>query len=199
MLRILTSVLLVLFLVACEDVFMEEVEENTPRRNFNYLWEQCRDKYAFFEYKNIDWDAVYDRYSPRVTNDIGLDSLFNTLFAMLNELEDGHVNLISFFNVSRFNTDLLGPENIDFRLIRENYLGPDFWITGPFQHDFIAGERVGYVRYESFADQIGEGSLSVVLARYEETDGLILDLRQNGGAAFAMYFAYSTGLQPPKR
>ncbi|MBK8657071.1 MAG: S41 family peptidase [Haliscomenobacter sp.] len=168
-------------LSGCDQIVLDENPGITPRENFEYLWKECDEKYAFFEYKGIDWDEVYRRYSPKVSDNINQDSLFKVLFAMLNELRDGHVNLIAPFNVSRYEISLLGPENIDERLVLENYLKSDYYDTGPFVHNFIADGQVGYIRYPSFSGSVGEFDLNFMLYRYRNTKGLILDLRQNGG------------------
>ncbi|MBK6949665.1 MAG: S41 family peptidase [Haliscomenobacter sp.] len=168
-------------LSGCDQIILDENPGITPRENFEYLWKECDEKYAFFEYKSIDWDEVYRRYSPRVSNSINQDSLFKVLFAMLNELRDGHVNLVAPFNVSRYEISLLGPENIDERLVLEKYLKADYYDTGPFKHNFIADGQVGYIRYPSFSGSVGEFDLNFMLYRYRNTKGLILDLRQNGG------------------
>ncbi|MEY4134694.1 MAG: hypothetical protein RL386_1044 [Bacteroidota bacterium] len=172
-----------LLFTGCEDLLLDENPENTNRANFEFLWKECRDKYAFFDYKGIDWDAVYKKYSPRVNDNISQDSLFKVLFAMLNELRDGHVNLISPFNVSRYDITLLGPENINERLVLEKYLGPDYYTTGQFTHNFLADKQIGYVRYKSFSNKVGEFDMSFLLVRYRQTRGIILDLRQNGGGS----------------
>ena len=173
---------------SCESLLLEAEPENTPETVFNYLWTEAKEKYAFFEYKNIDWDEVYDRYQPQIKAEMSQAELFNVLFAMLNELRDGHVNLISPFNVSRYNVDLLGPQNFDWRILRENYLGEDYYITGPLNHDFLANEKVGYVRYASFSSFVSQLDLDFVMLRYRETDGMIIDLRQNGGGSIANVF-----------
>ena len=170
-------------MLSCEKLILEDEPQNDHRANFEFLWKECRDKYAFFEYKGIDWDGVYKKYSPRVANTISQDSLFRVLFAMLNELRDGHVNLISPFNVSRFDISLLGPENINERLVLENYLGADYYTTGQFTHNFLANKQIGYIRYKSFSNRVSEFDMSFVLLRYRQTRGLILDLRQNGGGS----------------
>ncbi len=165
----------------CDQIVLDENPGITPRENFEYLWKECNEKYAFFEYKGIDWDAVYKQYSPRVSNSINQDSVFKVLFAMLNELRDGHVNLVSPFNVSRFEIALLGPENINERLVLEKYLNKDYYDTGPFKHNFLADGQIGYIRYPSFTGSVSEFDLNFMLYRYRNTKGLILDLRQNGG------------------
>ena len=184
--RIHTSLLLlpvVALLSACEGLFFEETISGKPQETFEYLWREVDEKYAFFDIKNIDWNEVHANYASRISEGMSDDSLFQVLGSMMNELRDGHVNLVSDFNVSRFDVVLLGPKNIDGRLIDEHYLGDDYYITGPFVHDFIANGEVGYVRYASFEGDIQEKNMDFILKRYQDTKGLILDLRQNGGGS----------------
>ena len=42
--------------------------------------------------KQIDWDAIHDKYQPLITSNMGNDGLFQVLDSMLAELKDGHVN-----------------------------------------------------------------------------------------------------------
>lgn len=174
--------------VSCEELILSDEPGEDPIENFDYLWRVAQEKYAFFDYKSIDWDEVYREYRPQVNSNTGLIELFDILFAMLGELRDGHVNLISPFNIARFDIDLLGPENIDFRLIRENYLSENYYITGPFQHDFLEGDKVAYVRYSSFSNNVRNFDLDFLFLRYEKTNGMIIDLRQNGGGSLSNVF-----------
>jgi len=113
------------------------------------------------------------------------EALFRTLGDMLNELKDGHVNLKSDFNVSFFPFDLERPDNFDFRIIEDHYLPKDHYVTGPFRHDFIADGQVGYVRLSAFSGLADEDNLSFVLERYQDSKGLIFDIRENGGGSIA--------------
>ena len=174
---------LILF-ASCEKIlFKEELASQDPRANFEYLWKECRDKYAFMAYKKVDWQAVYNKYSPRITEGISKDSLFNTLALMLNELRDGHVNLSSPFNVSLYPVNQLGPENINKRLIQDHYLTKPFFISGPFVHSFIDSGRIGYIQFGAFTGTVTAEQLDYMLEKYQNTQGLILDLRGNGGGA----------------
>lgn len=177
-----------LLFCSCETLFLTEEVENTDRANFEFLWQECDEKYAFFAYKNVDWDSVYDAYSPRVRNGITQDSLFRVLWNMLNELEDGHVNLFAPFNASRFPIQLLGPENINERLITENYLSDRYYRTPPITHDALADGQIGYLRINSFGPTVSEGDIQFALARYRNTRGLIIDIRQNGGGSLRNVF-----------
>lgn len=175
---------------SCEPelIFGGDRASEDPYENFDYLWEQCRDRYSYFELKNVDWDDVKSRYRSKIYSDMSDDSLFHVLGAMLTELRDGHSNLISNFNISFFDIDDLGQDNFNWRTIKDNYLSNNFYISGPFVHDFIASEEVGYIRFSSFTGAISTQNLDFALNRYRETKGLVLDLRENGGGAVTDVF-----------
>jgi hypothetical protein len=180
---------------SCEDVvFSEKIKTDDPQANFEFLWKTANEKYAFFDYKKIDWDDVYRRYKPQVQTGMGQDSLFRVLFRMMNELRDGHVNLISGFNVSKYNFDLLGPANIDTRIVKERYLRENAYTTGPLLHNGIANNQVGYVRYSSFSSKVSAFDMAFVFSRYAKTKGLIFDLRQNGGGSISNVFTMLNAL-----
>lgn len=175
-------------LISCEKAIMDEPIADNPIETFDYLWNEVDQHYSFFDYKGIDWDNTYNKYRPHVNNEMNEYQLFNLMFDMLTELRDGHVNLISHFNVSRYEFDLQGKNNYNERLIKEYYISDKYYVTGPFAHDYIQDKNIGYVRYSSFANNVSEYSMDFVLARFTETDGLILDLRQNGGGSVSNIF-----------
>lgn len=45
----------------------------------------------------------------------------------------------------------------------------------------IFDNNIGYIRYESFSDGVGEGNLDEVLYYLQICNGLIIDVRDNGG------------------
>jgi hypothetical protein len=42
------------------------VEDHSFENNFKAFWETFNDNYAFFEKRNINWQATYDKYLPVV-------------------------------------------------------------------------------------------------------------------------------------
>jgi hypothetical protein len=164
-------------------MFEKEMATTDPRANFEYLWNQCNDKYSYFELKNIDWDQIKMEYSAKIYDGMSQDSLFQVLGSMLRELKDDHTNLKSNYNLSFFGVKYLGPDNFDWRIIIDNYLGQKYYTSGPFQHDFLANGQIGYVRFSSFTGSVDNKNLDFILERYKDTRGLILDLRENGGGA----------------
>jgi carboxyl-terminal processing protease len=66
-----------------------------PEKNFEELWETFRNRYPFFELRNVDWQKQYDTYRPKVTRETSDDELFDIFCRMLDPLDDGHVELIA--------------------------------------------------------------------------------------------------------
>ena len=77
----------------------EEEFNNSPQGNFEALWKIIDEQYCFLDYKQIDWNAIHDKYQPLITSNMPNDGLFQVLDSMLAELKDGHVNLYSSSNM----------------------------------------------------------------------------------------------------
>ena len=185
-LHILLFGLLALGFTSCERAFMEQDEPSNPVSVFDYLWNKVDQQYAFFDVKGIDWDSVREVYRPMVNDDMDKESLFDVCAAMLNTLQDGHTNLISSFNVSRNDSvyyRMIVHKNIDSDVVLLNYLTLNYQSTGAFAHNAIREGQVAYVRYSSFSDAITEDALKYIVKQYKDCQGMILDLRQNGGGS----------------
>ncbi len=189
-LNALFGLLTVIILLGCEpELILGKDEGNTdPWVNLDYLWNEVNDRYSYFELKGIDWEAQKAKYESFLFEEISDDSLFKVLGAMLTELNDAHSNLSSDFNISFFDIDKLGQDNYNWRTIKDNYLPDDFYISGPFVHDFVANGQIGYIRFPSYSGAISIRNLDFALQKYKETKGLILDLRENGGGAVTDVF-----------
>ncbi len=157
--------------------------QNNAIDNFDALWSIIDEHYCFFEYKAIDWAAVREEYRPRVSSRMTTYELFDLCGEMLGTLQDGHVNLTSSF-ASSYYWDWFQdyPVNYDERIIHQNYLGFDFYQTGGIVYKKLL-ENIGYIYYGSFSSNISANSLDHVLARLASCDGLIIDVRNNGGGA----------------
>lgn len=178
-----------LLLPSCEKVlFEDELASTNPHENFEYLWNECNEKYAFFDLKGLDWDQVKAAYADRIYIGMSEDSLFHVLGDMLKELKDDHANLISNFSTSFYGVEYEGQDNFDWRIIVDNYITRDYHISGPFAHNFIANSEIGYIRLSTFENAINAESLDFILDRYSNTKGLILDIRENGGGAIENVF-----------
>lgn len=169
-----------LLLSGCDD--MSRQMSGNPRTNFDALWTILDRNYCFFEYKEIDWDAIYGEYSARVTSDMNNDALFKLMGMMLAELKDGHVNLSASHDITRYwNWQDDFPPNFD-PAVQKHYLGGenDYSRASGMWYRILE-DNVGYLYYGSFTSDLGEGSLDQVLDRLAICSGLIIDVRNNGG------------------
>jgi len=158
----------------------EATYSDTPEGNFEELWSIIDEQYCFLDYKNIDWDAIHTKYKKRISADMTNDGLFQVLGDMLAELKDGHVNLYSANDVARYwkwYEDY--PMNYSDS-IQKNYLGTDYRIASGIKYK-VLDDNIGYIYYGSFSSGIGDGNLDEVLSNLAICDGLIIDVRNNGG------------------
>ncbi|PWH82254.1 S41 family peptidase [Brumimicrobium oceani] len=181
--KYLIIILSILVFTSCEKaLFKPDMASSDPLENFDYLWNEVDKKYSYFELKDINWDEMKNTYRPMLNENSSEMELFDVLASMLNELKDDHTNLISPFNVSAYNVALNNPKNYRARTIDEFYL-TDPWRTGSLKHDFLSNGEIAYIRYGSFSSGFSDAQMDLVLTRYSNTKGIILDLRENGGGA----------------
>lgn len=174
---LLVSCFLLLALTACHD---QPEWNDDPWGNFDALWTIMNEHYSFFEEKNVDWNEVGQRYRAKLTKDMTSQELFELCGDMLKELRDGHTNLIASHDVSRYWIWEQYPVNYDERLINERYLNFNYRQASGIKYA-ILDNNFGYMRYESFTDAIGDGNLDHVFTYLSTCDGLIIDVRSNGG------------------
>ena len=99
---------------------------------------------------------------------------------MLGELHDGHVNLYCSLGTSRYWKWFEDyPKNFNDS-IQRNYLGTNYGISSGLKYK-IFENNIGYIYVESFSNAIGSGNLSEVLNELSLCNGLIIDVRNNGG------------------
>lgn len=177
---ILLGICLTLVFYSCEELFHEEVPSGSPISIFDQAWNFADQEYSFFEYKNINWDSVYQEFRPLVNDNMTDEELFAVIGDMLYLLRDGHVNLSSKFDRSRNWEWYLGhPENFNYSLLERNYFkGEEMFVGSLIVKDF---EDVGYFRYSSFSNGVTTENLDYVINKFANHKGIIIDVRNNGG------------------
>ncbi len=185
--RLLILTVLLTTIVGMGSCVKEELPTaNTPQSNFEALWQLMDEHYCFFDYKKqelgVDWNEVRVRYAKKLNPEMSSQQLFEVLCQMIGELKDGHVNLGAAYDLGRnwsYFEDY--PRNFDTELIDE-YLGKgnDYQMAAGLKYR-VLDDNVGYVRCESFDGSFGEGNLDLMFDNLRSCNGLILDLRENGG------------------
>ena len=183
--NIIAGVLLYLSATIVYGCAVEEEYNESPRRNFEAFWKLIDENYCFFEYKNIDWNYVYDKYSPLVTDSIGQHDLFKTISHMADELQDGHINISSFYAFSAYEGWYSAyPSNFNWNVIQSYLEGSrragDY---DEIRYKTLAEGQIGYIYYGSFHESILETELNKIFDAFADCSGLIIDVRNNGGGS----------------
>ncbi|MFJ9708722.1 S41 family peptidase [Streptomyces sp. NPDC101234] len=179
-----------------------------PRASFDVFWQSFEENYPFFAAKGIDWHAVRNHYRPLVHRDTTRSELFDIFSRMITPLHDAHVLVQDgnrHYGVGRPGTDVPGPE-LDAK-VKKFVIDRDLKEATDRQ-DFAdglitfadLGNGLGYLRISDFdgydpdddaysADLTELGrALDTVLTpvRARTMQGLIIDLRINGGGSDAL-------------
>lgn len=180
----LNILFLLISLLNATSCIREDVSGNTPEANFESLWEIIDEQYCFLEYKKqeygLDWDQVHETYAKRITPSMGWEALFEVLSEMVAELRDGHVNLTSSLASSQYRQWFDSyPRNFSDS-IQSIYLKKDYNQSSGLTYQILEN-NIGYIYCSSFSNGIGDGNLDQTLNRLAICDGLIIDVRNNGG------------------
>ena len=80
--------------LVCPDSYSQEgVTPEQFTQDFDYLWSQLRDNYAYFDGKATDWDLVREVYRPRADGVRTKREFVTLLERVLEELYDPHTHL----------------------------------------------------------------------------------------------------------
>lgn len=180
----LNILFLLIGLLSATSCIREDVSGNTPEANFESLWKIIDEQYCFLDYKKqeygLDWNQVHETYAKRITPSMGWEALFEVLSEMVAELRDGHVNLTSSLASSQYRQWFDSyPRNFSDS-IQSIYLKKDYNQSSGLTYQ-ILGNNIGYIYCSSFSNGIGDGNLDQTLNRLAICDGLIIDVRNNGG------------------
>lgn len=164
----------------------EDLPDATRQGSFQACWKALDEHYCFFEEKaaayGLDWEAVYAQNAPAVHETMTDRQLFEVLAGMCCELRDGHVNLYAAHDVARYGRWFDDyPANYADTLERI-YLGrtEDYQTAAGLRYR-ILDDNVGYVRCATFENNFGSGNLHELMRALALCDGLIIDVRNNGG------------------
>ena len=175
---------LLIGLLCATSCIREDVSGNTPEANFESLWKIIDEQYCFLDYKKqeygLDWNQVHETYAKRITPSMGWEALFEVLSEMVAELRDGHVNLTSSLASSQYRQWFDSyPRNFSDS-IQSIYLKKDYNQSSGLTYQILEN-NIGYIYCSSFSNGIGDGNLDQTLNRLANCDGLIIDVRNNGG------------------
>lgn len=157
--------------------------EASPAEVVEHAWALIDERYALFLDKEVDWsvartDALAEIEEPGASSDT---ALFDAVAGMLEQLEDAHVNLVSWFETSwepSYLQDRIPTYDED--LVQRGVLGFEFREVGALRYA-VVDKAWAYLRVSDFTNIPGSDALDRVFDTLNEADQLVLDLRDNGG------------------
>jgi hypothetical protein len=177
------SILLSMIYTSCSDMFVGPNPDADPYTVFDILWKEIDRYYPFFDIKDVDWEEVRQSYAHGIHNDMTGQDLFRELSAMMNGLRDGHLNIFTPYGTSSYMGWYDGaPINFSKRVIEEYYLRESRSITANGIIMYGRYGDVGYIHISTFAGTDSwPRNIDSVLNELSDTEGLILDIRDNSG------------------
>ncbi len=185
-------ILIISLLVAsCDNTLYKTEPENNPEALFETLWTTFQTDYAPFEQRNVDWNEQYQIYRPQVNANTTDDELYTIFTQMLRSLNDGHVSLVT-PNRKVFNSNVYFDQEktdslFNLELIQSKYLNNEFTENGDEGNVFGKIGNIGYWHLKWIGDNLF--ATDDILNEFKNTDGLIIDLRNNGGGDMTYSFS----------
>lgn len=151
-----------------------------PQGIFNTVWNDFDKTYPYFVHKNINWDSVYTFYYSTISDNTSSQQLFETIGEMTLGLKDIHVNLSSSLGTYHYSKKENYPENPPDNAF--NYLSGITLDNEKAIFGSIKNSNFSYLRIKTFVGNQGDFEAAVSsLDSLEKTDGVIIDIRHNGG------------------
>lgn len=147
---------------------------------FDEAWNEFDRTYSYFEIKEVDWDSLYAANRPKIINGQTTPlELAEILGEMTLLLKDLHVQFVAGSTVYQYKNrnDFAAnsPENA------VNYLSAISSNTNTLIIGDIDDSNLQYLRFKNLSRNGNFQSLESVINNLADKDGLVLDLRDNGG------------------
>lgn len=186
----------ILVLIFLNGVFAQNYPKLDPIYNFDQLWTEFNDRYASFDIREINWDHIYDQYRKEVTHQTSESQLFDICCRMLQELSDGHVNILmnpkhitrdnycgatTFSHIKDQFPDLRVLKKLTDSTLQE--VGFKFHPTSTKLLTLATSVRFGYLRIDAMtmSRRKLKSTLKASMKMFIDKEGVILDIRFNGG------------------
>jgi hypothetical protein len=177
-----------------------------PEFNFEVFWHSFEEYCALFTLTNVDWQATYNQYRPRVTAATTEAELFGIFAEMVTPLNDRHTRInavidgqeVSFSPGHIPASQWISERVLDFLQVGiANYLDAGTFRTAANDKLFYGTihQSIGYLNIASFdgfsetpeneelEEAIFTENLDMILTEFQNMDALIIDIRWNDGGS----------------
>jgi len=184
-------------------------DRGNQRENFEYFFKTFEEKYALFEVKDIDWNALHSQYETRVHDSMTDDELFKIFQEVLYQLNDKHSYIYRFNEIyfSGYNLPVLNyfdllkfdfrvpTDDFSLKLIKRKYLKNDFekrlliysflppmGIRSIFTTGWLS-DSIAYIHMTEMSnktDKVYE-AIDDFFEKYDAAHSFVIDIRDNIG------------------
>jgi C-terminal processing protease CtpA/Prc len=201
LLPIVTIIVFAVSLLSCEESFLREESANSATEVFDLVWKDLDEHYSGFVLKSKSWDSLYQVYRPMITTQSSSIELWETLTAMLEELDDEHVKLFDKVNDRVFASGHKRVEaaqaEFNLELVASDYLEDIGAVNNYLLYGRIADTNIGYIYLAALLDENYETMAQALhaLSDVGADQALVIDIRNCIGgydglaAQYAAYFS----------
>lgn len=203
--------------------FAQNSRIQDPVKNFDILWNEFNNRYANFELKHIDWNDIYKKYRPLINEKTTNDSLFTICNKMLLELKDGHVTLVQYGTNKKIIRESEGGSPLTllekfpisknkepniFQLIEitdktlKNYAFSNSISSKKRKIEYSNSKQYGYLRIiQMLGLSMNQYKMHIdnAIKTFKNKNGVIIDIRFNGGGHDKVSFAIASRFADKKR
>ena len=145
------------------------------------MWTNFDQNYSYFELKEIDWRASYNKFHPRAAALNSYQELLDLSSEMLAPLMDVHV----YFDKGDGNKIVTYTADSFINWKRETWLSTvraNNWIQMQKNWGHATMEGIPYLAFEGWNEhQINVEEFDEVMDLYRDKEALVMDVRMNGG------------------
>ena len=168
-------------LSGCEMLALNDEHGTDKLSVYDQYWNIVNEKYAMFEAKNVDWNVVRDTTRNKISHDMPDEEFWQVMGSMATVLHDGHSYLIRGEELAGWDGLLDGYDrNLDANQLNHYLTGAQTINESDLIYNILDG-NIGYLLILSFDADFDEEDIETVIDYLKDTDGLIIDVRGNGG------------------
>jgi hypothetical protein len=165
-------------------LIVSPAESSLNVADFEVAWAWVDSVYPAFDLKQVDWGAVHAEYRPRAEQALG-DEIIQVLHDMLAVLRDPHVYHKTVGGARFFpymSPRLLTDRHAFSPQLVRTYFDAELLLAGKKGVEYgILDGNVGYIHITHFNEDGMMDDFPSVMAFVRETNGLIIDVRNNTG------------------
>ena len=181
----LLFIFLPLLIIGCRNNSGKNLE------SFNSAWKRVEDVYPFLEYKEINWDSIYQVYKPLVES-ANRKEFRIIIDNMLGELKDVHVYHRKATGNLRFpykSPRQVKDRNTVSKAVIKKYFDKHLKSSkGVFYG--VSPENIGYIYFNSFTNLGLTEEFPEIFKSFKSTKGLIIDIRSPRGGDYNVFMPF---------